>query len=149
MTKRIYCLFIFIIFLLNIDLIKSVCVPGENCPIGQGVCSNSECVCDYHYRTLYSNEGNQIYCNYRLINRYIPLILEFVAPSVGLLYMGRKFHGLFKLFCVFVLALKNTKNLCDNIFTDLIAIIFFFLYVIDLFCLLFLIYNDGYGMPLL
>ena len=146
---KIHYLFIFIILLLNIDSIKTICVPGDNCPIGQGVCLNSECVCDYRYQTLYSNETNQIYCNYRLINRYIPLILEFIFPSVGLLYMGRKIHGLFKLFCVFILALNNAKILGDNIFIGLIAIIFLFLYVIDLFCILFLLYNDGNGMPLL
>ena len=146
---KIHYLFIFIIFLLNIDSIKTICVPGDNCPIGQGVCINSECVCDYRYQTLYSNETNQIYCNYRLINRYIPLILEFIFPSVGLLYMGRKIHGLFKLFCVFILALNNAKILGDNILIGLIAIIFLFLYVIDLFCILFLLYNDGNGMPLL
>ena len=146
---KIHYLFIFIILLLNIDSIKTICVPGDNCPIGQGVCLNSECVCDYRYQTLYSNETNQIYCNYRLTNRYIPLILEFIFPSVGLLYMGRKIHGLFKLFCVFILALNNAKILGDNIFIGLIAIIFLFLYVIDLFCILFLLYNDGNGMPLL
>ena len=146
---KIHYLFIFIILLLNIDSIKTICVPGDNCPIGQGVCINSECVCDYRYQTLYSNETNQIYCNYRLINRYIPLILEFCLPSAGLLYMGRKIHGLFKLFCVFILALNNAKILGDNIFIGLIAIIFLFLYVIDLFCILFLLYNDGNGMPLL
>ena len=146
---KIHYLFIFIILLLNIDSIKTICVPGDNCPIGQGVCINSECVCDYRYQTLYSNETNQIYCNYRLINRYIPLILEFIFPSVGLLYMGRKIHGLFKLFCVFILALNNAKIFGDNILIGLIAIIFLFLYVIDLFCILFLFYNDGNGMPLL
>ena len=146
---KIHYLFIFIILLLNIDSIKTICVPGDNCPIGQGVCINSECVCDYRYQTLYSNETNQIYCNYRLINRYIPLILEFIFPSVGLLYMGRKIHGLFKLFCVFIMALNNAKIFGDNILIGLIAIIFLFLYVIDLFCILFLLYNDGNGMPLL
>ena len=95
-----------------------------------------------------SNETNQIYCNYRLINRYFPLILEFIAPSVGLLYMGRINHGLFKLFCVFIIVLRNGKILGENFFTALISTIFFFLYVIDLFCILFLIYTDGNGMPL-
>ena len=76
----IHYLFIFIIFLFNIDSIKSICIPGENCPIGQGVCINSECICEYRYETLYTNETNQIYCNYRLTNRFIPLILEFLIP---------------------------------------------------------------------
>ena len=145
---RIHYLFIFIIFLLNIESIKTICVPGENCPIGQGVCINSECVCEYRYQTLHTNETNQIYCNYRLINRYFPLILEFIAPSVGLLYMGRINHGFFKLFCVFIIVLRNGKILGENFFTALISTIFFFLYVIDLFCILFLIYTDGNGMPL-
>ena len=119
-------LFIFIIFLLNIDSIKTICVPGENCPVGQGECIKSKCVCDYHYQTLYSNETNQIYCNYRLINRYFPLILEFIAPSVGLLYMGRINHGLFKLFCVFIIVLRNGKILGENFFKLLYLLYFFF-----------------------
>ena len=134
----IHYLFIFIIFLFIIDSIKSICTPGENCPIGQGVCINSECVCEYRYETLYTNETNQIYCNYRLTNRFIPLILEFIVPSMGLLFLGRKIHGFIKLFLVLMLVFGI------NIFT----IIFVFLQFIDLFCILFLIYTDGNGMPL-
>ena len=134
----IHYLFIFIIFLFNIDSIKSICIPGENCPIGQGVCINSECVWEYRYETLYTNETNQIYCNYRLTNRFIPLILEFIVPSMGLLFLGRKIHGFIKLFLVLMLVFGI------NIFT----IIFVFLQFIDLFCILFLIYTDGNGMPL-
>ena len=149
LTRRCY-LFIFIIFLLNIDPIKTVCIPGENCPFEQGQCIQSECVCDYRFRTLYTNEGNQIYCNYRLINRYIPLILEFCLPSAGLLYMGRKVHGYIKLFSFLVFFLQyKVISLRYNIFLGFISLIFIFLQVIDLFCLLFLIYYDGNGMPLL
>ena len=46
LTRGCY-LFIFIIFLLDIDPIKTVCIPGENCPYEQGQCIQSECVCDY------------------------------------------------------------------------------------------------------
>ena len=94
LTRGSY-LFIFIIFLLNIDPIKTVCIPGENCPFEQGQCIQSECVCDYRFRTLYTNEGNQIYCNYRLINRYIPLILEFCLPSA--VVYGKKSSWLHKI----------------------------------------------------
>ena len=107
-------------------------------------------MCDYRFRTLYTNEGNQIYCNYRLINRYIPLILEFCLPSAGLLYMGRKVHGYIKLFSFLVFFLQyKVISLRYNSFLGFISLIFIFLQVIDLFCLLFLIYYDGNGMPLL
>ena len=149
MSTRIHYLFIFIIFLLSIVSIKAICVPGENCPFGQGDCSKSECVCHYGFKTLYSDEGNQIYCNYRQINRVIPLIIEFLFPSVGLFYMGRIVHGLIKLFCVIVLTLYKAKIFDANAITALIAITFVFLYVIDLICLAFAVYSDGKGMPLL
>ncbi len=149
MSARIHYLFIFIIFLLNIVSIKTICVPGENCPIGQGDCFKSECVCHYGFKTLYSDVGNQVYCNYRQINRLIPLIIEFFFPSIGLLYMGRIVHGLIKLFCVIVLTLYKAKILDANLITALIAITFLFLYVIDLICLIFAVYSDGNGMPLL
>ena len=146
---RFHYFLIFIIFLLNIDSIKTICVPGENCPLGKGVCSKSECVCYYGFKTLYTDVGNQIYCNYRQINRLIPLIIEFFFPSIGLLYMGRTIHGLIKLFCIIVLTLYKAKILDANIITALIAITFLFLYAIDLICLIFAVYTDGKGMPLL
>ena len=146
---RFHYLFIFIIFLLNIVSIKTICVPGENCPLGQGVCSKSECVCYYGFKTLYTDVGNQIYCNYRQINRLIPLIIEFCLPSIGLFYMGRIIHGLIKLFCIIVLGVYKIKLLDANIFTALIAIVFLFLYSIDLICIIFAIYRDGNGIPLL
>ena len=149
MSTRIHYLFTFIIFLLNIASIKTICIPGENCPFGQGVCSKSECVCHYGFKTLYSYEGNQIYCNYRQINRLIPLIIEFLFPSIGLLYMGRIIHGLIKLFCVIILTLYKAKILDANLITAFIAIVFLFLYVIDLICLIFAVYSDGNGIPLL
>ena len=149
MSTKVYYPCIFFIFLLNINPIKTVCIPGENCPYGKGVCSQIKCECFYGFQTLYTNEGNQIYCNYRQINRLIPLIIEFFFPSIGLLYMGRIVHGLIKLFCVIVLTLYKAKILDANIITALIAITFLFLYAIDLICLIFAVYTDGKGMPLL
>ena len=63
--------------------------------------------------------------------------------------MGRTVHGLVKLFCFLVLILYKGKTLLDKIFTELIARIFLFLYIIDLICLIFALYDDGNGMPLL
>ena len=57
---------------------------------------------------------------------------------MGLLFLGRKIHGFIKLFLVLMLVFGI------NIFT----VIFVFLQFIDLFCILFLIYTDGNGMPL-
>ena len=149
MSTKVYYPFIFFIFLLNINPIKTVCIPGENCPYGKGVCSQTKCECFYGFQTLYTNEGNQIYCNYRQINRLIPLIIEFCLPSIGLFYMGRIIHGLIKLFCIIMLGLYKIKLLDANIFTALIAMVFLFLYSIDLICIIFAIYRDGNGIPLL
>ena len=151
MITKVYYSFIFIIFLLNIDSIKTACIPGENCPYEQGACSKSECVCFYGFKTLNTSDtnSNQIYCNYRQINRLVPLVIEFLFPSIGLLYMGRIVHGLIKLFCILVLSLYKAKILGDNIFVGLAGVIFLLLYVIDLICLIFGVYHDGNGMPLL
>ena len=151
MSSRINYLFIFIVIYLNIDSIKTACIPGENCPINQGFCSQSQCICLYGYKTHFKdeNQSNQIYCNYRQINRLVPLIIEFFFPSFGLFYVGRIIHGFIKLFCIITLFLYKRKVLAANIFTFLIALIFISLYFIDLICLLFAVYYDGNGMPLL
>ena len=95
------------------------------------------------------NNGNQVYCNYHQTNRLLPFILEFLAPSIGLLYMGRLVHGLIKLFCFLTLTLYKPKLGRNNSFIALISVIFFFLYIIDPICIIFGIYYDGNGMPLL
>ena len=63
--------------------------------------------------------------------------------------MGRIIHGLIKLFCVIILTLYKAKILDANLITAFIAIVFLFLYVIDLICLIFAVYSDGNGIPLL
>ena len=144
-------LFVFILFYLNIATINTVCIQGENCPNGQGFCIQSECVCSYGFTTFGDNTtNNPIYCNYRQINRFIPLILEFFFPSIGLFYLGRIFHGLVKLILgisSFVCRASGEQNL--NTFSALIILAFASLYFGDLIRLLLGKITDGNGVPVL
>ena len=152
MITKVNLLLSFIIIFLNIDSIETICIPGENCPINQGICSKSQCICLYGYKTLLNDEntqGNQIYCNYHQINRLTPLLIEFFFPSIGLLYMGRIVHGLIKLLCIIVLILSKMKIVSANIFTGLVSLTFLILYPLDLILISFGVYRDGNGMPLL
>ena len=83
------------------------------------------------------------------MSRLVPLIIEFFFPSLGLLYMGRIVHGLIKLFCILVFCLYRLKLLTNVVIVGLSSLTFLLLYAIDLICLLFAVYLDGNGMPLL
>ena len=141
---KLQYLFILLVFFLNIDSIKTAttCIQRQNCPNRQGFCIQNECVCVYGFQTLLEiqNPTNPIYCNYRQKNRFVPLFLEFFLPSIGLFYLGRIGHALFKLFLIF--------NMCCGGFT-LIFIIFFVLQIVDLFKIAFGAMVDGYGIPIL
>ena len=144
-------LFVFILFYLNIATINTVCIQGENCPNGQGFCIQSECVCSYGFTTFHNYKTNHpIYCNYRQTTRFIPLILEFFFPSIGLFYLGRIFHGLVKLILgisSFVFRASGEQNL--NAFKVIIMLAFVFLYFVDLIRLLLGKMTDGNGVPVL
>ena len=83
-------------------------------------------------------------------NRFIPLILEFFFPSIGLFYLGRIFHGLVKLILgilSFVCRSSGEQNL--NTFSALIILAFAILYFVDLIRLLLGKMTDGNGVPVL
>ena len=82
--------------------------------------------------------------------RFIPLILEFFFPSIGLFYLGRIFHGLVKLILgisSFVFRASGEQNL--NAFKVIIMLAFVFLYFVDLIRLLLGKMTDGNGVPVL
>ena len=71
-------LFVFIFFYLNIAMIKTLCIQGENCSNDTGFYIQSKCVCIYGFTTFYDYTiNNPNYCNYHQTNSFIPLILEF------------------------------------------------------------------------
>ena len=141
-------LIIILILYMNIDLIKTAWIPNQNCPHNQGICFQSECICLYGFATLKESgtKNNQIFWNYRQINRYVPLFLEFFFPTIGLFYLGRIFEGIFKL-CLIIVLFTIPKNRIHKLRFFIIFVIIY--HLIDISCILFAIYYDGYGIPLL
>ena len=91
-------------FLLYLSLIflsyEQQCVLGQNCPYNQGVCVSNICACNKGYHTLLDSSlppEQQIYCNYKKISQYTPLILEIFLPSFGHFAVGKYWMGLLKL----------------------------------------------------
>lgn len=149
MLGKIKYILIFFIIFLNINIIQSVCIQGENCPPTQGYWSKSECICLYGFQTFIENQNSQnlIYCNYKQSYRWIPLIIEFLLPSFGLFVIGRTFHGIIKLF-LFIIVCFYQSGL-KNSFTGNCVIMFSIIAIVDIVCLATGFYYDGNGFPLL
>ena len=133
-----------LMFLLNIGTISSICIEGDNCPYGQGICKLEKCECLAGYQTLITQDTTKtIYCNYKQTSKWIPFLLELFLPSVGLFYLGRYFHAFLKLILFMPLVWSGEKVPIICFF------VFFFLYIVDLVCLFFKLYSDGYGIALI
>ena len=83
-------------------VISQQCMAGKNCPLNQGICTGETCQCLEGYKTVLDKSlplEQQIYCNYKQVNHFIPLVLEF-CPAIGLghFYAGKYIQGLIKLF---------------------------------------------------
>ena len=79
---------------------EQTCVQGQNCPYNQGVCVQDYCSCNKGYHTLVDQSlpvGQQIFCNYKKISQYTPIILEIFLPSFGHFAVGKYWMGLLKL----------------------------------------------------
>ena len=136
-------LYLLFVILLNIGIISSVCIPGDNCPYYSGYCKLDICECLYGYQTFITHQiNNPVYCNYKQTSKWIPFILELFLPTVGLFYLGRYFHAIFKLILFLPLVWKGKEISLYWFF------LFFILYIVDLVCLFFSIYSDGNGIPL-
>ena len=143
MLSRIRLLLTIFIIFINVGNISSVCIPGDNCPYGSGVCKLDVCECLPGYQTFITSDNtNPIYCNYKQTSRWIPFILELFLPTIGLFYLGRYFHAIIKLL-LFIPLICGGKDVSLIWF-----LFFFFLYVTDLICLFFCIYSDGNGFAL-
>ena len=82
--------------------VSQQCTAGTNCPLNQGFCLGGTCECLDGFRTYYDKSlplEQQIFCNYKQINHFIPLVLEFF-PAIGLghFYIGKYILGFIKLF---------------------------------------------------
>ena len=98
MIGRIKLTFIILFLFLCINKIKSVCIPGDNCPFNSGVCKMDVCECLSGYQTLITKDYiNPVYCNYKQTSRWIPFIFELFIPPIGLFCLGRYFHAFIKL----------------------------------------------------
>ena len=88
------------------------CISGKNCPIKQGKCNADICECNKGYETLVIEStptDQQIYCNYKQISLYTPLIMEFFLPSIGHFKVGKYYLGLFKLFLIITYCILTYK----------------------------------------
>ncbi len=107
---------IFLIIELFALTISQQCIAGTNCPLNQGICVGGACQCLDGYKTLLNKalpQEEQIFCNYKQINHFIPLALEFI-PGIGLghFYIGRYWLGIIKL-CLaitFISCIKYIHN---------------------------------------
>ena len=86
------------LFLNLFNLFLSDCIPNKNCLENTGKCINNICKCYEGYWTLNTKEVTNIYCSYKRISRYIPLILEIPGLGIGHFYVGNIKKGIFKFF---------------------------------------------------
>ena len=133
--------FYFLLLIIAIKEISSICIPGDNCPTNSGICKADICECLPGYQTLINKNTNPVFCNYKQYSKWIPFFFELFLPSIGLFYIKRYFHGFIKL--ALFLPLIWGKNV-----PILIFLIFSLMYIVDLILLFLKVYNDGNGMPL-
>ena len=96
MFSKSYLIFLSIIVL----TFEQQCIIGTNCPFNKGVCSANDCNCLKVYQTLFDKSipiDQQVFCNYKQISVYAPLIFEIFLPSVGHFMVGKYWFGLIKL----------------------------------------------------
>ena len=157
-----------IISLTIINYILSACIQGGNCPNGKGKCVNNQCVCfsDYYSLNYQIYKNDTIFCEYRKMSRFGPLILEFFLPCVGHFYAGKMRLFILKFLIVFFPVIcyccglttigqnpDGTQRGISNI-TWIFLIIFVitlvilpFFHICDLICYAFAFYYDGNGVP--
>ena len=112
-----------------VSLAGSLNCSTSNCSVVGGICNKDvdECICFSGYATVPQKGMPFQKCNYRQINRWIPVVLEVILPSVGHFYVGNFYLGLVKML-LFLLPLccvcfcfesgvgaeKNTTGLSEN-----------------------------------
>ena len=99
-----------VFLLLFIFSYEQQCILGKNCPVNQGICVSNICVCNEGYHTLLdkSTPANlHIYCNYKKISQYIPIITEIFLPSLGHFLVGNYWLGILKLSLILTYLLSS------------------------------------------
>ena len=84
--------------------INCLCIQGNNCPNGQGVCVGNKCVCTKNFWTLKNNQQSNsfIYCNYERYSRFYLLLFEFFIPTSGHFIAGKYYLATFKLILLII-----------------------------------------------
>ena len=139
--KLKHCLYL-ILLILRIKETINICIPGDNCPKNSGICKADICECLPGYQSLLNKNEKQVFCNYKQFSKWYPFLLELFFPSIGLFFIRRYLHGFIKL-ALFIPLIWGNKNV------PLIFFLFFsIMYLIDLILIIFKIYKDGNGIPL-
>ena len=92
------------------------------------MCVSNKCVCNEGYHTLLdkSTPANlHIYCNYKKISQYTPIVTEIFLPSFGHFIVGNYWLGIFKLSLILAYVLSSYylygKLVLPPLFTTLIS----------------------------
>ena len=158
-----------LIFLYRFNMINLICIKNKNCLKENGKCIKNNCICFDEFYSLNNKinpKNDSIYCEYRKMSRFGPLVLEFFLPTLGHLYAGKTNLFLAKLFFIFFPLIGHCCGLTDNrqnpdgtaktistcnwillILLIISAVILPFFHIIDLVCYSFGIYRDGNGVP--
>ena len=98
---------IIISFFSLFKILKSNCIPNQNCLKERGECIDDICECYEQFWTLKPNKENKLpnmFCNYERRSRFLPLILEFFLPGLGHIFMKKYILGIIK----FILCFSTT-----------------------------------------
>ena len=162
-------IFYSIILLCSLNSFLSIC-NQKNCPKGNGLCKKNQCVCFQSYYSLnyerYKNDT--IFCEYKRMSRFGPIILEFFIPSMGHFYAGKMRLFVIKLLIILFPVISyccglttigqnpdgTQKNISNITWVLLILfvislVILPFFHICDLICYSFGFYYDGNGVPFL
>ena len=99
-----------VFLLLFIFSYEQQCIFGKNCPVNQGMCVSNICVCNEGYHTLLDEStpvNLHIYCNYKKISQYTPIVTEIFLPSFGHFIVGNYWLGLLKLSLIITYVLSS------------------------------------------
>ena len=94
--------------------INNACIPGKNCPKGQGFCQKNKCICINYFWTLKNSQSKSptVFCNYERLNRYKLLIFEFFVPSLGHFLAGKYYIAFVKLSLLIIPILSCITGFC-------------------------------------
>ena len=112
-SKALFKLFtknLFLFLLLFIFSYEQQCIFGKNCPVYQGMCVSDICVCNEGYHTLLdkSTPANLIiFCNYKKISQYTPIVTEIFLPSLGHFIVGNYWLGILKISLILAYLLSS------------------------------------------